>query len=198
MNSPSPDVVDLLAGIVPGSHLQGVRAARPQARIHAQKSFEALLAPVEPGLFSVLDRYVVAAFVAGLHQDRITADFYATRVASLAGDKRLTEVVAAEIASGLAHGPYGRFPAGPLTSEDVPGPLYRVGSDSRRQLDAVLTAALEHAHLLVYHPRDASAEALQALLDSGWTTNAVVTLSQLVAFLSFQIRVIAGLRALAA
>jgi uncharacterized protein YciW len=39
---------------------------------------------------------------------------------------------------------------------------------------------------------------MQALLDSGWSTNAIVTLSQLVAFLSFQIRAAAGLRVLQA
>jgi len=54
------------------------------------------------------------------------------------------------------------------------------------------------AHLLVFHPRDASREALQALIDAGWSTADIVTLSQIVAFLTFQIRVAAGLRALAA
>ena len=39
--------------------------------------------------------------------------------------------------------------------------------------------------------------ALQALLDAGWSTTDIVTLSQIAAFLSFQIRVVAGLRALA-
>jgi uncharacterized protein YciW len=52
-------------------------------------------------------------------------------------------------------------------------------------------------HLLVFHPRDAAPEALQALLDAGWSTTDIVTLSQIAAFLSFQIRVVAGLRALA-
>jgi len=51
---------------------------------------------------------------------------------------------------------------------------------------------------LVFRPRDASPAALQALLDAGWAANDIVTLSQLVAFLSFQIRAVAGLRALAA
>jgi uncharacterized protein YciW len=40
--------------------------------------------------------------------------------------------------------------------------------------------------------------ALQALLDAGWSTTGIVTLSQIVAFLFFQIRVVAGLGALAA
>ena len=52
-------------------------------------------------------------------------------------------------------------------------------------------------HLLAFHPRDAAPAALQALLDAGWSTTDIVTLSQIAAFLSFQIRVVAGLRALA-
>ena len=39
---------------------------------------------------------------------------------------------------------------------------------------------------------------MQALLDAGWSTTAIVTLSQLVAFLSFQVRAVAGLRTLGA
>jgi uncharacterized protein YciW len=57
---------------------------------------------------------------------------------------------------------------------------------------------LQHAHAPVFHPRDAGAADLQKLLDAGWSTTGIVTLSQLVAFLSFQIRVVAGLRALGA
>jgi uncharacterized protein YciW len=35
-------------------------------------------------------------------------------------------------------------------------------------------------------------------LDAGWPTTSIVTLSQLVAFLSFQVRSVAGLRTLGA
>ena len=77
------------------------------------------------------------------------------------------------------------------------GPIYRVDADTRRVLGRRLAAAFEHVHLLVFHPRDATPEALQALLDAGWSTTGIVTLSQIVAFLSFQVRVVAGLRTLA-
>ena len=71
-------------------------------------------------------------------------------------------------------------------------------SDAHRELlGERLSAALAHAHLLVFHPRDASPAALQALLDAGWSSTGIVTLSQLVAFLAFQIRVVTGLQALA-
>jgi len=39
---------------------------------------------------------------------------------------------------------------------------------------------------------------MQALLDAGWSSSAIVTISQLVAFLSFQLRTVAGLRTLGA
>jgi len=71
---------------------------------------------------------------------------------------------------------------------------------SRRRIASLgprLAAPLEHAHLLVFRPRDASPAALQALIDAGWSTSGIVTLSQLVAFLSYQIRVVTGLSALA-
>ena len=102
-----------------------------------------------------------------------------------------------EIERGAASGPYGRYPEGPLSVEDKAGPSFRVSPSNREKLGARLAAALEHAHLLVFHPRDASPAALEALLDAGWSTTDIVTLSQLVAFLTFQIRVVAGLRTLA-
>jgi len=61
-----------------------------------------------------------------------------------------------------------------------------------------LSAAFEHAHMLVLHPRDAAPPSLQELLNAGWSTTDIVTLSQLVSFLSFQIRVVAGLKAMTA
>jgi CMD domain protein len=72
-----------------------------------------------------------------------------------------------------------------------------VSKAARRVLGPRLVAAVEHAHLLVLHPRDADSAALQALLDAGWSTTGIVTLSQITAFLSFQIRVVVGLRTLA-
>jgi uncharacterized protein YciW len=51
--------------------------------------------------------------------------------------------------------------------------------------------------MLVFHPRDADAASLRRLLDAGWSNSGIVTLSQLVAFLAFQIRTAAGLRTLA-
>jgi CMD domain protein len=192
-----PDLIDQLAGIAPGSQLDAIRARRAQAREHAQKSFAALFEPSDSGCVSARERLAVAAFVAGLQAESATQDFYQSKLAA-AVDAQITAAVADEITRGRTKGPYGAYPAGPLSRENTEGLIYRVSDDGRRSLGTRLAAALEHAHLLVFRPRDASPAALQALLDAGWSTNDIVTLSQLVAFLSFQIRAVAGLRALAA
>ncbi|MDR6289005.1 CMD domain protein [Inquilinus ginsengisoli] len=198
MTAPTADVIDLLAGIEPGSRLDGIRAQRPAARENAQKSWLALFEPEIPGTVTALERRAVAAFVAALHREPAPAGFYADALAGQDGSAAIAAAIAAEAERGAATGPYGQYPAGPLSVEDVAGPVHRVADDSRRVLGPRLAAALEHTHLLVFRPRDASTAALQALLDAGWSTTDIVTLSQLVAFLSFQIRVVAGLRALAA
>jgi len=196
MSSIIPDVIDHLAGIRPGSSLDRLRDQRPQARENAQKSYLALFQPEFPGDVTALERYAVATFVAGLHRQPHLVDFYAADLQTL-GSSEISAALQAEIARGSVEGPYGRYPLGPLTIEKVEGPEYRVSAEHKDRLGPRLAAVLEHAHLLVFHPRDASPAALQKLLDAGWTTTDIVTLSQLVSFLSFQIRVVAGLRAVA-
>ena len=139
----------------------------------------------------------MAAFVAGLHGEAQTAAFYAARLAASGASAALRDAVDAAVIAAKGHGPYGSFPAGRLSREDVPGPVYRVGAAIRGAVGPRLAAAFEHMHLLVFHPRDAAPAALQSLLDSGWSTTEIVTLSQIAAFLSFQIRVVAGLHVLA-
>jgi CMD domain protein len=186
------DVIDTLAGIAPGSRLDTIRTLRPEARKHAQLSYLGLFEPKDLAGVTVPERYAIAAFVAGLHGRPETSGFYAASVPA-----ELQATVAAEIAAAKTSGPYGAYPKGPLSAEDKAGPLYHVADGARRVLGPRLASAFEHVHMLVFHPRDAAPPSLQALLDAGWSTTDVVTLSQLVAFLSFQIRVVAGLRTLA-
>lgn len=197
MPGPDVDVIDALVGITPGSPLDAIRARRPQARAHAQATYQALFAPREPGNVSAQERFAVGAFVCGLHGDRAIAASYADGLGKSGASPELKEAVEAATAEARTRGPYGRYPAGPLSREDVAGPSYRVGAAVRGTLGPRLAAAFEHAHMLVFHPRDATQAALQALLDAGWSTTHIVTLSQIVAFLSFQIRAVTGLRALA-
>jgi CMD domain protein len=198
MSAETKDIIDVLAGIEPGSSLDSIRARRLQARENAQKSYLALFEPVDFGDVAAAERYAVAAFVAGVHDEPAAAGFYLAKLTKVADRSELVEALKAEIERAKTSGPYGAFPAGPLSVEDKAGLIYRVAPDGRRVLGARLAAALEHAHLLVFHPRDAAPAAMQALLAAGWSSTGVVTLSQLVAFLSFQVRSVAGLRTLGA
>jgi hypothetical protein len=125
------DVIDHLADIAPGSALDQVRRHRSEARTQAQQSFAALFTPAEPvpGAVSLRERLALAAFTAGLHGEPRSAAFYARALA--AEDAELAAAVASEVVRGRAqslqagsgpHGPYGRYPAGPLSREDQPGP----------------------------------------------------------------------------
>jgi len=196
---PVADVIDQLVGIAPGDPLDRLRAQREQARLNAQQSYLALFAPTPPVPegFDIADRFAIAAFVTALHEQPEVARFYAQRLAAQRARAGLAEAVADEAKRAAAKGPYGRYPAGPLSAEDTAGPSYAVADANREALGPRPSAALVHAQLLVFHPRDASPTALQALLDAGWSSTGIVTLSQLVAFLAFQIRVVAGLRTLA-
>ena len=192
------DIIDTLAGIEPGSALDAIRARRLQARENAQKSYLSLFEPVDAGDFSLAERAAVAAFVTGLHGESPVAAFYREKLAANADGAALVEAIQVEIERGQTSGPYGAFPAGPLSIENKAGLIYRVSAERKPQLGARLVAAFEHAHLLVFRPRDAASADMKALLAAGWSTTGIVTFSQLVAFLSFQLRVVSGLRTLVA
>jgi CMD domain protein len=187
------DVIDHLAGITPGSPLDRLRDRRPDAREHAQRGYDALFTPNAEGEVTLVERDAVAAFVTGLHQDPAVARFYADRLAQLA--PALLKAVETETEAGRTVGPYGIYPAGgSLTAESGEGLRYQAQDPGA--IGGRLAAAFEHAHLLVFRPREASRDALDALTHAGWSETGIVTLSQLVAFLSFHVRVIAGLRLL--
>ncbi|WP_439403488.1 CMD domain protein [Bradyrhizobium sp. DASA03068] len=192
------DIIDTLAGIEPGSTLDAIRARRLQARENAQKSYLSLFEPIDAGDFSLAERAAVAAFVTGLHGESPVAAFYRDKLAATADGAPLSDAIKAEIERGKTSGPYGAYPAGPLSIENKAGLVYRVGAERKPVLGARLVAALEHAHLLVFHPRDSASADMKALLAAGWSNTGIVTFSQLVAFLSFQVRVVSGLRTLAA
>ncbi|WKZ94467.1 alkylhydroperoxidase domain protein (plasmid) [Chimaeribacter arupi] len=59
-----------------------------------------------------------------------------------------------------------------------------------------LGTALEQAERLTFQPVSAAPAHLEALQQAGWTPAGIVTLSQLVAFVSFQSRLLEGLRLL--
>lgn len=197
MTIPLPDIIDLLAGIEPGSHLDKIRNGRPEARKNAQSSYRALFETDELDAVSEVERFALATFVGGLHREKVATDFYASGLRQRGG-KEIVAAITGEIAHAETSGPYGGYPSGPLSVEDKAGLVFSVSAPGRQILGEKLSTAFEHAHLLVFHPRDATPRGLKKLLDAGWSATGIVTLSQLTSFLAFQVRVIAGLRALLA
>ena len=191
------DVIDRLVGIAPGSRMDALRDGRKIARQHAQRSHEVLLTPAAPGDFSIAERFAVAADVAGLHGAAPTTDHYAAGLRAHGGEA-LARAVAGAVAQTAAAGPTGAYPPGPLSIEDTSAPRFALSPDLAAALGPKPAAALAHAHYLVLHPRDAAAARFAPLKAAGWTEDSIVSLSQLVAFLAFQIRVVAGLAVLAA
>jgi len=187
------DVIDQLVGIAPGDALDALRDQRPNARANAQASYDALFHSDEREEVGQRERLAVAYWTVALSQSP-TASHYRDLLA--AEDADLLAALDAALPGALTEGPYGDYPAGPLTVENVAGLVWAPDAALSAAAGERLAAALAHTHLLVYRPRDSSADALQALLDAGWSTTGIVTLSQLVAFLSFQLRVVAGLTVL--
>lgn len=64
--------------------------------------------------------------------------------------------------------------------------------------DASMTAILRHVDLIATTPRDATKADIAALQAAGVATGDIVRLSQLIAFVSYQLRLIAGLRLMGA
>ena len=190
------DIIDRLAAVRPGGSVDALRRHRPATRDNAQASYDALFTDPDESHATLAERAAVAQFVAILHDDEVAAAHYGALARASSGDA-IADGVADVAATARTTGPYGEYPAdGPLVGDRAAGPRLRLDEASRERLGDRLAAALEHAHLLVFRPRESSVAVLAALADAGWSTDGIVTLSQLVSFLAFQLRVAAGLRLL--
>ena len=189
------DVIDALVGITPGSPLDAIRARRPEARDSRAGDLPRAVRAGVPGGVTAAERFAVGgsspACMATRRSRRSTPS-----ASPRAGPRRRQEAVDAAIAAARPR-PLWPLPRRAAEPRRHRRPELSRGARNPSDLGPRLAAAFEHAHLLVFHPRDAAPAALQALLDAGWSTTDIVTLSQIVAFLSFQIRVVAGLRVLA-
>lgn len=185
-------LIDRLAGIVKDSPVDRAFRMRAEARAEVEASYRRLLHPEVPGAMTLAERRAVAAFVAVLHGEETTRSHFIDLLRQT--EPHLVPLIVAEAEGASYPGPYGAFPSGPLSAEDLVGPVYRAGPLILQATGPRLAAALDHAHLLALHPRDASPASLRKLAEAGWTAEGAVLLSQLVSFLGFQIRVVAGLR----
>lgn len=187
------DIVDQIAGVT--RELDALRRRRPVTREQLQASFDALFAPVSTTEVSQAERELIAAFATRLAgDDDATGRFYADR--ALTADPQRAAVVIAEATDAAVVGPFGSYTEAGLQAENTDGERYAPSAEVAEVLGDRLAAALAHTHLLVFRPRESSADDIQRLVDAGWSADGIVTLSQLVSFLAFQQRVVTGLTAL--
>ena len=186
------DIIDSEVGIRPGDELDGLRRARPNAREQSQAAYDALFPPETSDGFALADRLAVADFTVRLFG--VPVETYAARLATK--DAALGAAVAEAASGALALGPFGHFPPSELSAEDTDGLRWTPSGEDALTIGARLAAGLAHAHLLALRPRESSREALEALIAAGWSVDEIVTLSQLVTFVSYQVRVIHALRVL--
>jgi CMD domain protein len=192
------DAVDTILGTSPGSSLDQLRRRRPVTRENTQASYLALFQTDELSDANLTERFAVAVFVAALHGSGEAVAFYEQGLKEAGADDRLHAAVLEAAASGATLGPYGDYRESGLRGENRPGLRWSAPPAIGAGLGPRLSAALEHAHLLVFRPRESSPAALHSLVEAGWSTTGIVTFSQLVAFLAYQLRIVSGLQLLAA
>lgn len=202
MSAPAPSVHALLehdlADLALGEQaavVAAVRNSRPVTREQIQQAGIDLLGPDTVG-FSRAERLAVATFVSQLSGQSALGTLYSG--ALIGEDAVLAAAIDRAAEQASASGPFGDYPSSTaLSAENTSGLRWQLPAGSEPAIDAHLAAALQHAHLLTLRPRESDPEQLSALARAGWDADAIVTLSQLVAYLSLQLRVVAGLAVLA-
>nr|WKF61867.1 hypothetical protein HUO10_006399 [Paraburkholderia busanensis] len=175
--SPDTDLVSRLAGLSPGGNVAALRAARADATRYTQGSHDALFSADIVDL-SLNERLYAAWYAASLTHSVAAANAYRERL--LATDADSVENITERLSAITLHGPAG---IASLASSSAAG-------------SARLAAILHHTRALITQPAATGKSELAALLSAGLTTRAIVALAQLVAFVSYQVRVVVALKAL--
>lgn len=153
-----------MAGIGPGSPLEAVLERRANVVELTQKTYDAALAPEDPGGLSYQERAAFACRIAKLNDDE----------------------------------PFQRHFEELMEELNVSGDTARIadmwfdgGSDGRR------AALIRHVDLVTHEPKNTGTADIEKLRAAGVSDADIVRLSELIAFLSYQIRVARGLRLMA-
>lgn len=166
----SEDVIDRLLQWPEGHATLAVRHQRDKVVVATQGSYDGLFDAALPGP-SLAERLLVALSIAELSGSAVLVVHYRAQLQTLAATAPLT-------------------PAQQAALEGQP--------QDGVQADTRLHAILTFARTLALRPVEGDKAALLRLPAAGLTTPEVVALAQLIAFVAYQVRVVAGLQALAA
>lgn len=162
------DLIDRLVGLVPGSSTYAARHQREKVAVATQGSYDVLFDPALPDL-SLTERLLVALYACRLTPAPELAAHYRDRLQQTQAEAALIQIA----------------------ESGVPQDALRINQPR-------LAAMLDFTRKLIEKPVEGDKAALLALPAAGISTPAVVALSQLIAFLSYQVRLVAGLKAMKA
>jgi CMD domain protein len=178
LDAPPPvlDLIDQLAGLQSGGAIHLLRHRRDKVALATQGSYNGLFDVALPGL-TLCERLQVSLFACHLSKADGLAAHYRSRLRELSSDVLQNE-----------------------TTNEATLALIEAGdrADLAGLADLRLRAILSFTRTLILTPVEGDKAALQALSAAGISTQAVVTLAQLIAFLSYQIRLVSSLAALQA
>jgi uncharacterized protein YciW len=166
------DLIDTLAGLQSGSSTHLLRHRRDKVVLATQGSYDSLFDTALPGL-TLAERLLVALYACRLSNAAALSAHYRARLESLAADDWPEPLALSEAEAGEAGRP-------------------------ERLSDHRMRALLIFTRTLILTPIEGDQRALLALGLAGISTPAVVSIAQLIAFLSYQIRLVASLTALQA
>jgi uncharacterized protein YciW len=169
---PVSDLIDKLSALVPGGATYALRHRRDKVALATQGSYEGLFDPDLPGL-TLEERLLVALFASRLSKAEGMATHYRSRLETLSSrDERVSSALALVEAGESA--------------------------DLSSLSNTRLCTILKFTRTLILKPVKGDKAALLAVSSAGVSTPALVTLAQLIAFLSYQIRLVSGVAALQA
>ena len=162
------DVVDACVPLQPGQPTHAVRHGRAKVVAATQASHDGLFSPAVAGI-TVAERLAAAVLACVLSRAPSLAQHY----------RRLLQAQA---------------------EHEAPAATWAAAIDAghwQAVQPARLATILGYTAKLIERPIDGDRAAVQALVHAGLSTPAIVALAQLIAFVSYQVRLVAGLQAMA-
>ncbi len=168
------DLIDALVGLEVGSNTYAARHFRDEVLTGTQESYEALFdrdltLPIET-------RYLVALYASLLSNAKELSEHYLAQIQSEVSSKGISEGINEAIDE--------------KTLQAV------LNNDLSQISDPALKAILLFTRTLTLNPIEGDQNALLSLQNAGISTPDSITIAQLIAFLSYQIRLVTGLKAM--
>ena len=172
------DLIDALVGLEVGSNTYAARHFRDEVLTGTQESYEALFdrdltLPIET-------RYLVALYASLLSNAKELSEHYLAQIQSEISSKRISKRISEGINEAIDE----------KTLQAV------LNNDLSQISDPALKAILLFTRTLTLNPIEGDQNALLSLQNAGISTPDSITIAQLIAFLSYQIRLVTGLKAM--